>query len=141
MSNKSSFIPSTDLDDFLSQARERYTAGLSFDKIDRDEAQEDQFFESGGLNQWSPEAVQARSEPGFERPILTENKLHIYVQQVTNDGRQAKPSITVAPLDGGDPKTADVIQGRIRHIEYASDADVAYDHAREDLTAAWARMV
>ncbi len=50
------------------------------------------------------------------------------IRQVVNDGRQNKPSIKVHPSDDeADPKTADVINGLIRNIEYSSNSDVAYD--------------
>jgi hypothetical protein len=35
------------------------------------------------------------------------------------------------PLDGGTEETAEYYQGRIRQIEYESDADIAYDTSRE----------
>jgi hypothetical protein len=51
---------------------------------------------------------------------------------VVNDGRQNKPAIRISPVDHGiDKDTADVMQGLVRHIEYSSDADVAYQNAFE----------
>lgn len=79
-------------------------------------------------DQWDPQAKQQRSITG--RPCLTINKLPTYLHQVTNDQRQNVPSIKVHPVDNGaDVDTAEVVQGLIRHIEYVSNADVAYDTA------------
>lgn len=64
------------------------------------------------------------------RPCLTVNRLPGFVQQITNEQRQNRPSIKVSPIgDGADQDTAKIIQGLIRHIEYYSSADVAYDTA------------
>jgi hypothetical protein len=66
------------------------------------------------------------------RPCLTIDKLGPVVRQVVNDARQNKPSIKVHPVDSGaDKKTAEVLDGLIRNIEYSSNADVAYDTAIE----------
>jgi hypothetical protein len=64
------------------------------------------------------------------RPCLTINKLPTFLHQVTNDQRQNVPSIKVSPVgNGADIETAETIQGATRHIEYSSNADVAYDTA------------
>jgi hypothetical protein len=64
------------------------------------------------------------------RPCLTINKLPQHVRQVTNQQRQNRPSGKVIPADDqADVAVAEVFDGIIRHIEYMSDADVAYDTA------------
>ena len=131
MAFESQFIPVSELQDFLAEARKRYAYGLEVDHEDREEAKEDARFELGGLNQWDKAAIDARSDPKYPRPILTENRIHVFAQQVINDGRQSKPSVVITAGDRGDPKTAEVIQSWIRQIEYDSDADIAYDTARE----------
>lgn len=76
--------------------------------------------------QWYEEDVQKRKIEG--RPCLTINKMTAFIRQVVNNGRQNKPAIKVHPADDkADAKTADVINGLIRNIEYTSKADVAYD--------------
>lgn len=131
MAFESQFIPAAELQDFLAEARKRYAYGLEVDHEDREEAKEDARFELGGLAQWDKAAIDARSDPKYPRPILTENRIHVFAQQVINDGRQSKPSIVITAGDRGDHKTAEVIQSWIRQIEYDSDADIAYDTARE----------
>ena len=70
------------------------------------------------------------------RPTLTINKLPQHVRQVTNDQRQNRPSAKVIPVDDdADVEIADIFNGMIRHIEYISDADVAYDTACENQVA------
>jgi len=70
------------------------------------------------------------------RPCLTINKLPQHVRQVTNDQRQNRPGAKVIPVDdNADIEVADIFNGMIRHIEYISDADVAYDTACENQVA------
>ena len=67
------------------------------------------------------------------RPCLTINKLPQHVKQVTNDQRQNRPSGKVIPADDkADVEVAEILDGVVRHIEYISDADVAYDTACEN---------
>lgn len=89
---------------------------------------EDLEFRAG--KQWPDDIVAARQRDG--RPCLVINRMPQFIQQVTNDQRQNRPSIKVHPVDDkGDIDTGKVIQGIIRHIEYNSNADVAYDTAFE----------
>lgn len=91
----------------------------------RAEALDDLQFEKG--DQWDPLVRAQRASDG--RPCLTSNKLPAILHQVTNAQRQNVPSIKVHPVGEGDAKVAEVVQGGIRHVEYASNADVAYDTA------------
>lgn len=76
--------------------------------------------------QWPTDIVRQRQIE--QRPCLTINKMKAFIRQVVNDSRQNKPSIKVHPVDSGaDVKTADIMNGLIRNIEYTSNADVAYD--------------
>lgn len=72
------------------------------------------------------------NDPNGPRPVLTINKLPQHIRLVTNEQRQNRPAIKVLPVDDkADIEVADVLNGIIRHIEYASDADTAYDIAGE----------
>lgn len=65
-----------------------------------------------------------------ERPCLTINRLPQFCRQVTNELRQNRPGIKVSPeTEEAAQSTADIFQGLVRHIEQASDADIAYDTA------------
>jgi hypothetical protein len=87
--------------------------------------------------QWDEGALASRSTPSVngqlstaDRPCLTINRLPQHVNQVTNDQRQNMPRGKVIPVDDkGDIKVAEFFMGMIRHIEYISDADVAYKTA------------
>jgi len=84
--------------------------------------------------QWPSDVLTSRaSSQGMTinaRPCLTINKLPQHVRQVTNDQRQNRPTGKVIPSDDmADIEVAEVFNGMVRHIEYASDADVAYDTA------------
>lgn len=84
-----------------------------------------------GGEQW-PEAVK-RERDSDARPCLTINRLPQFIRQITNDQRQNRPSIRVSPVDdNADKDTAKVLQGLIRHIEYDSNADQAFDNAFEN---------
>lgn len=115
--------------DFFTELRERYDFAMRFDRVDRAEAELDVLFAAS--EQWTSEARAARNIPGKERPCLTENCLSLHINQVVNDCRLNKPAITIAAMDGGNPDTATMLQSRIRHIEYESDADIAYDTSAE----------
>ena len=96
------------------------------DSDDRTAALDDLQFLVG--KQWPDQIAAQRQQDG--RPCLTINKLPTFLHQVTNDQRQNTPSLKVHPVDdGADEETAEVIQSMTRHIEYASNADVAYDTA------------
>ncbi len=126
--------PGDDPAEFLRAARGKYEAGRKADEEDRKRAEENSRFAYAtdrNLDQWDKLAKRARKR----RPIAQWNRIPTYIQQVSNDGRQNKPSIRVSPEDGGSTQTADFYQGRIRHIEYDSDADIAKDTAREQQIA------
>lgn len=80
--------------------------------------------------QWDDQDRRNREASG--RPCLTEDRLGPFLSQIINEQRKNKPGVQVNPVDdSGDPETAEVIQGLIRHIEYNSNADTAYDTAFE----------
>jgi hypothetical protein len=84
--------------------------------------------------QWNDTDIVARKgqDGRGARPCLTINKIPLHLAQVTNDARQSPPGIKVRPVDDkADPKTAEIFNGVIRHIEANSDADIAYNTALE----------
>lgn len=79
-------------------------------------------------DQW-PELMRRKREQE-ERPCLTINKMPQYVHQIVNPARQNKSSLKIYPVDDkADVDTAKILQGLVRHIEYNSNADVAYETA------------
>lgn len=112
--------------DLLTKARDRMAACVDAEHGGRAEAVDDLRFLKG--EQWPSGAEVQRKLEG--RPCMTFNQMPAIIQQVTNDQRQNTPSIKVHPVDdNADVETAEVIQGLIRHIEYDSNADAAYDTA------------
>lgn len=123
--------------EFLVQARENMHNGLKADEIDRTEAEFDSKFYIGGDNQWDEQSLLLRRPPDAtkpRRPVMTWNRLQGPVYQVVNDGRMNKAGIKIGVGDGGDPNTAEYLQSRIRYVEYDSDADIAYDTARQQVS-------
>lgn len=122
----SKFDPSDD--EILAEARRDYKAAKDSCEENLKAAKSDLNFLKGGEAQWDDTAVAGRKLDG--RPIITVNSLPTYLHQVTNDQRMNTPAIKVHPVDDrADVETAKVRQGLIRHIEYDSNADVAYDTA------------
>lgn len=118
--------PESNDEKLLEEAQARYMLAEEAESENRPLALEDKEFRAG--KQW-PEEIRAERERD-RRPCLVINKVPQFIQQVTNDQRQNRPSIRVSPVDdAADIETAKVFQGLIRHIEYNSNADVAYDTA------------
>lgn len=117
---------SPELDDVLEDARKFLIICNEADSENRTNGLEDLQFLAGA--QWdSRDALQRNMD---RRPMLTINKLPAFLHQVTNSLRQNRPSIKVHPVSAGaNVESAKVRQGMIRHIEYDSNADVAYDTA------------
>lgn len=115
--------------DILADAKEAFKLAADAERDNRDAARDDIRFARLG-EQWPAEIVRQRQLEG--RPCLTINRLPAFIRQVVNDARQIKPAVKVHPVDStADPETAEIFNGLIRHIEYASNADVAYDTAIE----------
>ena len=115
--------------DLLDLAKKRWKIASDAESENRRKALEDKEFAAG--DQWDSAVRQQRELD--KRPCLTVNRMPAYINQITNEQRQNRPSIQVNPVDDtGDEETAEVIQGIIRHIEYDSAADEAYDWAFED---------
>lgn len=83
-------------------------------------------------NNWQwPDRIR-QSRDGDARPCLTINKVRQHNLQVINDAKQNKPSIKTLPIDGqADVQIAKILDGIMRHIEYNSHAEIAYDTATE----------
>ena len=126
--------------DVMATMRFRLNMAISaYSESREDELDDLRFFAGSPDNQWQwpADVLQTRGSVQGQtinaRPCLTVNKLPQHVRQVTNDQRQNRPSGKVIPADDrADPKVAEIFDGMVRHIEYASDADVAYDTACEN---------
>jgi hypothetical protein len=126
--------------DILTVARSRLDMAISALSDSREDENDDLKFYAGSPDnqwQWPQDVLSTRGSVQGQsinaRPCLTINKLPQHVRQVTNDMRQNRPGAKVIPVDDkADVQVAEIFNGMIRHIEYISDADVAYDTACEN---------
>lgn len=89
----------------------------------RKEGQKDMRYVAG--DPWEEKDRKARKDAG--RPCLSLDELGQYVNQCINDVRQNKRGIKVSPVGrGATDETAAFRQGKIRDIEYRSNAQQAY---------------
>lgn len=110
----------------LALAKERFIIASEAEAQIRELALDDLKFRAG--DQWPDNIKKMRYDD--QRPCLTINQIPQFVRQITNDQRQNRPSIQINPVDSeADVETAKVLEGMVRHIEYDSGADAAYDTA------------
>lgn len=99
------------------RARKLFLEDIKFDAADSDNGY-----------QWPNEI--RRNRDIDERPCLTINKTRQHNLQIINDAKQNKPRAAVRPVgNGATYDAAQVYEGIFRHIEYISNASVAYDTA------------
>ena len=124
-------------DDKMATMRHRLQMAQSAYSDSREDELDDLRFMAGSPDnqwQWPADVLATRGSVQGQtinaRPCLTINKLPQHVRQVTNEQRQNRPSGKVIPADdNADVQVAEIFNGVVRHIEYMSDADVAYDTA------------
>lgn len=119
-------------DALLETARLRMDAAQTAEMPHNERAVGDLRFLVG--DQWPEEERVAREAEG--RPCLTINALPQYLRQVTGQVRNLNPAVRVSPADGKATKdVAEIIEGMVRHIEYACDASSVYEAAAESAAA------
>ena len=124
-------------DDKMATMRSRLQMAQAAYSDSREDELDDLRFMAGSPDnqwQWPADVLATRGSVQGQtinaRPCLTINKLPQHVRQVTNEQRQNRPSGKVIPADdNADVQVAEIFNGVVRHIEYMSDADVAYDTA------------
>ena len=115
-------------EELLKLAKLRFDLCVEFESANRDLELDDLKFVTG--TQW-PDSVK-NDRVIDRRPCLTINKLPQFIRQITNDTRQNRPGIKVNPQNNtASEETAKIMEGIVRHIEYNSHADAAYDTALE----------
>lgn len=104
-------------EDWEATARQRYIEDLKFGNGD-------------ARNRWQwPDDV-SRARESQQKPMLTVNKTQQHCLQIINDARQNKVGIEIRPVGGeATAKAADLYEALIRHIEYKSNATLAYEAA------------
>jgi hypothetical protein len=120
-----------DNSDPMVEMRDRYERAVEADQENRELALDDLRFVTVPGYQWDEKQKKARrGRPCYEFPILRS-----HWRQVVNDQKKARPGIKVRAVEDGDAKGAELRQGIIRNIEAMSNAERAYDHAFELMTA------
>jgi hypothetical protein len=130
---KSDDAEASGLDPIVSEAKKRFARCEDAESEFRKLFVEDMKFANGDPdNNWQwPDKIR-RSREGDTRPCLTINKVRQHNLQIINDAKQNKPSIKTLPIDGkADVQIAKILDGIMRHIEYNSHAEIAYDTATE----------
>lgn len=113
------------------EAQKRTDRGLELEAYARDNLIQDVKFGVGDARngyQWPDDMRKSRQVD--QRPSLTINKTEQHCLQIVNDARQNKAGIKIRPV--GDEATfeaAQIYEGIIRHIEYESNAQAAYETA------------
>lgn len=134
-------------DDVLEEMRQRFYEAEVFEQENQKQALDD-LRHAQGEGHWTDEAKEAR---GTSRPMLTINKLPIYIDNVLGDFLQDETSIKVAPArpganeyvteSGVQMSASDVVDGLIRDIETESAASDVYEWGMDMLlhcgTGSW----
>lgn len=104
-------------EEWESRARKLFLEDIKFSNADSDNGY-----------QW-PNDVR-RNRDIDQRPCLTINKTHQHNLQIINDAKQNKPRCKVNAVgNGANYEASQIFEGIFRHIEYISNATVAYDTA------------
>lgn len=115
----------------VKEAKERAELCSTWESDARKRFIEDTKFANGDSDnrwQWDDAVVSARDG----KPCLTINKTQQHNFQIVNDAKQNKPGVNIRPVgDGATYEAAEVFEGVVRHIEYQSNAEQAYDTASE----------
>ena len=115
-------------DNFITEVRKLHDSALSAWSERRHQWTKDARAVRVSGGQWDESVKRQREEAG--RPALEFPELHTYVNRLVNQGRKDRPQPKVSPGDAD--STQDVAafwEARLRHVQYASQADVAYDTA------------
>lgn len=122
--------------DVLEEAQLLYNETLSASRDQRRQIEQDlEFSDPSDPKQWDEDVKRQREgDPGGKRPCLVHDQLGQYIANVAGQIEKQPPSIHAIPVGGGaDKEAAEQIDGRFRHIEYASKAS---QHYQRSLTSA-----
>jgi len=122
--------------DLLARLKKRFAAVESEESDFRIRYQDDMeflFADSDNQDQWPAQVKADRARD--KKPMITINKVHTHWLHVVNQSKENKPTIKIHPTnDEATYEAAQIFEGIVRHIEYASDAQTAYDIAMETST-------
>jgi len=115
----------------VTEAKERFTRCEEWESDSRRKFIEDLKFANGDPdNGWQWDAAITTNRINDGKPCLTINKTRQHNLIITNDAKQNKPGVNIKPVgDGASYDAAQVFEGVVRHVEYLSNAEQAYDTA------------
>jgi hypothetical protein len=121
----------TEDSDILQEAKKRFQACEDWEADFRKRFVEDlKFANADPENGWQWDQVLQQNRTDKRKPCLTINKTRQHNLQIINDAKQNKPGVNIRPVgDGATYEAAQVFEGVVRHIEYQSNAEQAYDTA------------
>ena len=110
--------------EIFEEARDRKSMSVDAESDNRTNSKEAMLFREG-IGHWDDDVVTTASQ---ESPELVINFTDTLVTRVVNNMAEREPRGKCHPIgDGADEDKANVINGIGRHIEYRSEASVAYD--------------
>lgn len=125
----------TDDEKIVAEAKKRFAWCQDWEAHARQMWSEDYRFghaDSDNLDQWPNQLLVSRELE--QKPTLTVNKTRVHCLQIINDAKQNKPGIVVHPTSTeATYEAAQVYEDVVRHIEYMSRAQQAYDKAAENM--------
>jgi hypothetical protein len=125
--------PASTGDPLIDEARKRFQRCLEWESIARERFLNDLKFAHGDSDngyQW-PNAIR-RARDVDTRPCLTMNVVRQHNLQITNEFKQNKSAVGIRAVgNGATAEAATLWEGVVRHIEYRSNAQAAYDTAAE----------
>lgn len=115
--------------DYLQEAKENFKDAQEACHEQYRRIREDfRFSNPSEPQQWDDVAKELRKG----RPTHTLDRTNQFVQHVVNKHRESKTSADILPADSkADPEVAKRIKGIIRHIDYVSRSDIAWDTASD----------
>lgn len=121
--------------DIFAEAKDRLGISLAAESHNNRLAKSDLLFREG--EQWDDDTVMTSASQ--DEVELTINFTDTLVGRVVNNMAEREPRGKCHPVgDGADTERADVINGIGRHIEYRSEASVAYDGGADSaVTIGW----
>lgn len=118
--------------DALEESQRLYNESMDAMSDQRKQIAEDLLFsDPSDPQQWDDDVKRQReNDPGGRRPCVTMDQCGQYVANVAGQVEKQPPSLHSIPVSGGaDKLAAEQIDGRFRHIEYASKATAHYTQA------------
>jgi len=118
--------------DALTEAQALYQESLDALSDQRKQIEADILFsDPSNPDQWEPDQKRNReNDPGGKRPCLVLDQCGQYVSNVAGQVEKQPPALHAIPVgDGADKQAAEQLDGRFRHIEYASRAQQHYTRA------------